>query len=302
MTFSGLIKDNVGTKKYSSRLGQKIEYFILHHTAGGTLESVTRELAVNPKRSASCTYLLDTDGKYRGIVPEEYRPWTSGNGDYDRRAITQETINTKGAPEWEVSDEQVEATAVMLADVAKRHGWPRITVRGKYGIWGHRDVPGAATACPGPFLYPRLEKIAERAREILKENKSEDKDEKYNFSPKIAVDGWWGIDTTRAAQIVLGTEVDGRVSNQPKINRRVNKAAGNGWDWTTNPAGGSLLIREMQKIMKKDKQYTGAIDGFAGPLFVRALCIRYNGKPDTELSGPSLAVKGLQRALNSGKF
>lgn len=304
MTFSGLIKDNVGTKKYSSRLGQKIEYFILHHTAGGTLESVTRELAVNPKRSASCTYLLDTDGTYRGIVPEEYRPWTSGNGDYDRRAITQETINTTGAPKWEVSEKQVEATAKMLADVAKRYNWPRITVRGKYGIWGHRDVPGAATACPGPFLYPLLEKIAERAREILKDGKSktEDKDKKKPVTPKIAVDGWWGTDTTRAAQIVLGTPVDGRVSNQPRINRRVLKAATSGWAWTSNPAGGSLLIREMQKIMKEDGQYTGAIDGFAGPLFVRALCIRYNGKPDTELSGPSLAVKAMQRKLNSGKF
>ena len=306
MTFSGLIKDNVGTKKYSSRLGQKIEYFILHHTAGGTLDSNTKVLATDPKRFASCTYLLNTDGKYRGIVPEEYRPWTSGNGDYDRRAITQETINTTGAPKWEVSEEQIEATASMLADVAERYNWPRITVRDKYGIWGHKDIPGAATACPGPFLYPLLEKIAERAREILKEGKGSDKetdkDKESKPRPKIAEDGWWGVDTTRAAQTVLGTPVDGEVSNQPKINRRVLKAAGSGWDWTSNPGKGSALIREMQKVMKKDKQYTGAIDGFAGPLFVRALCLRYNGKPDVELSGPSLAVKAMQRKLNSGKF
>ena len=306
MTFSGLIKDNVATKKYSSRLGQKIEYFILHHTAGGTLDSNTKVLATDPKRFASCTYLLNTDGKYRGIVPEEYRPWTSGNGDYDRRAITQETINTTGAPKWEVSEKQIEATAAMLADVAERYNWPRITVRDKYGIWGHKDIPGAATACPGPFLYPQLEDIAKRAREILKERKGEAKDKDKAkepvSTPKIAEDGWWGVDTTRAAQTVLGTPVDGEVSNQPKINRRVLKAAGSGWEWTSDPAKGSDLIRAMQKIMKEDGQYTGKMDGFAGPLFVRAFCIRFNGAPDKELSGPSLAVKRMQRKLNDGKF
>ena len=306
MTFSGLIKDNVGTKKYSSRLGQKIEYFILHHTAGGTLESNTKVLATDPKRFASCTYLLNTDGKYRGVVPEEYRPWTSGNGDYDRRAITQETINTTGAPKWEVSEKQIEATAAMLADVAERYNWPRITVRDKYGIWGHKDIPGAATACPGPFLYPQLEDIAKRAREILKERKGEAKDKneikKPVSTPKIADDGWWGVDTTRAAQRVLGTPVDGKVSNQPKINRRVLKAAGSGWEWTSNPTKGSALIRAMQKIMNEDGQYTGTIDGFAGPLFVRAFCTRFKEGPDTLLSGPSPAVKAMQRKLNSGKF
>ena len=306
MTFSGLIKDNVATKKYSSRLGQKIEYFVLHHTAGGTLESNTKVLATDPKRSASCTYLLNTDGKYRGIVPEEYRPWTSGNGDYDRRAITQETINTTGAPKWEVSEKQIEATAAMLADVAERYNWPRITVRDKYGIWGHKDIPGAATACPGPFLYPQLEDIAKRAREILKERKGEakdkDKTKKPVSKPKIAEDGWWGVDTTRAAQTVLGTPVDGEVSNQPKINRRVLKAAGSGWEWTSNPTKGSALIRAMQKIMKEDGQYTGKVDGFAGSLFVRAFCTRFNGKPDTLLKGPSPAVKAMQWKLNSGKF
>ena len=80
------------------------------------------------------------------------------------------------------------------------------------------------------------------------------------------------------------------------------KAAGSGWEWTSNPSNGSALIRAMQKIMKEDGQYTGKVDGFAGSLFVRAFCTRFNGKPDILLSGPSPAVKAMQRSLNNGKF
>lgn len=305
VTFSPLVDDTVATSKYSSRLGQSVELYVVHHTAGGTLESNTNALATNPNRLASVTYLLNTDAHLRGIVPEEYRPWTSGSGDVDRRAITQETINSGGAPGWPVADIQLEETAKLIADVAERYAWSKIN-RGN--VIGHREVP-AATACPGPYLFPRLDPIVARAVEIRGgATPKPSPAPKPTPAPKpgaakIAEDGRWGGDTTGKAQVVLGTTHDRKVSGQPPANRSVLLAARNqsGWEWVERK-GGSQLITEMMRIMQAAGQYRGKRDGWAGPEFASALCLRFNGKRDTRLDAPSLAVKRMQASLNEGKF
>lgn len=121
---------------------------------------------------------------------------------------------------------------------------------------------------------------------------------------KIDEDGSWGKATTGLAQTVLGTPRDGIVSGQPPANRAVMLTGawdGSGWEWVV-PAGGSALIARMEEIMKSAGQYTGKIDGIAGPGFARGLCLRYNGSADNKLDRISRAVQGMQRALNAGRF
>lgn len=102
----------------------------------------------------------------------------------------------------------------------------------------------------------------------------------------VAEDGEWGKKTTEASQKVLGTTVDGIISNQPaSCMKYVPAALTSSWEFKTSKFGaGSELIKAIQKLvgatadglcgiktvkamqefLKKKKLYTGAIDGIMG--------------------------------------
>lgn len=67
---------------------------------------------------------------------------------------------------------------------------------------------------------------------------------------KVAEDGWWGMDTTRYTQRLLGTTVDGIVSRQPRSNKKYCPNATNGWQWKVlGYRGGSDMVRALQKLV-----------------------------------------------------
>lgn len=162
MTFSGLTSLTVSTQKFSSREGYRPRRFVLHHTAGGGNEGNLQLLSANNGYDVSANYLSFTDGRLAGIVPEEYRAWTTG-WTVDRDSITQETVNIGGAPDWPVSEKQLETTARLLADLSTRYGWGRI----RYGenFFVHQNF--YSTQCPGPFLMRHILSIQDRANAIL---------------------------------------------------------------------------------------------------------------------------------------
>ncbi|WGD38466.1 peptidoglycan recognition family protein [Lysinibacter sp. HNR] len=161
MVFSHLATRVAASQKHSART-KPISRMIVHHTAGGTNEGNVARLSTHPHPSPSANYCLLTTGQLVGIVPEERRAWTSGSDAADSPSITIETVNTGGAPEWPVSDAQIETLALLAADLSTRYRWGPLD---RTRIIGHREV--AQTACPGPYLYPRLEQIVTRANEIL---------------------------------------------------------------------------------------------------------------------------------------
>jgi hypothetical protein len=63
----------------------------------------------------------------------------------------------------QVAQVTIEASARLCADTSKRHGLGQLVV-GK-NIFSHSDF--SATACPGPYLKPRLQEIANKANAIL---------------------------------------------------------------------------------------------------------------------------------------
>lgn len=160
MTFSPLTSRTHETAKRSSRSGRGVQRLIIHHTAGGTDASNLHVLAVSPAKK-SCTYLLETTGALVGIVPEEYRPWTSGSAAADGNSVTVETVNISGSPDWRVAAVQVEMLAHLAADLCRRYGWGVVD---ESRVDGHRDHDN--TACPGPHLYPLIPHIIARANQI----------------------------------------------------------------------------------------------------------------------------------------
>lgn len=168
MTFSPLISGTVPHhNKFSSRAGRPVTRLIQHHWAGtgGGIERMT-----DPGQQASCTYIITSDGRILGHVPEEYRPWTSGSAEADAPSITIEVQNTGGQvngndsdpASWPISDAAYAAIIRLLVDVAQRHGWSAID---STTYVGHRQF--YSTACPGGFLWARMDQTRQLAQQAF---------------------------------------------------------------------------------------------------------------------------------------
>lgn len=158
-----------GPTEWSSRLGQAIRYFQVHHTANSNIDNAYA-LMLPGDRTVSCNALVGPKGEKWGVVPEEYRAFTSGSAMVDRMSYTVETVNSTGAPTWGISAAAHEALVDLLVDVATRHKfWPnRQGDKKTWTVIGHREIgeiwPGEsyATACPGGIDLDRLTADAQK--------------------------------------------------------------------------------------------------------------------------------------------
>lgn len=110
----------------------------------------------------------------------------------------------------------------------------------------------------------------------------------------IDVDGIWGKDTTRKAQKVFGTYVDGIVSNQYASYKTRNPGLlSTTFEWKNNPnKSGSSIIKAIQKKINVKQ------DGFIGPNTIRAMQKWLGTYRDGYVSNPSSMVKAFQKWLN----
>lgn len=218
MTFSSLISGTIPHhNKYNMRPGgiASVDKVIQHHWASPVDNSGDISLG-SPGRKASATYLIHSDGKIFGQVPEEFRPWTSGGAAADNTAITIECQNSTGAPTWEISAAAEDAIVRLLADIATRHAkFNRHLTRSNYR--GHREF--ASTACPGPYLYPRLQLICDKANTVLGGGTvpvdnplPPAQSTNADGSTTLAIDGSRGPKTIARWQEVMGTKIDTVIS------------------------------------------------------------------------------------------
>jgi len=116
----------------------------------------------------------------------------------------------------------------------------------------------------------------------------------FETDDKIEEDGYWGKDTTKKAQKVFGTPVDGIVSNQYKKYKTKNPGLLDiTFEWETNPGkSGSILIGKIQKLVgaKEDK--------FIGTDTIKKMQKFYGTPVDGKVSKPSQMVKAFQKWLN----
>lgn len=162
--FSSLISGTSGDAgQHSARDGRKVDRIILHHAAGTSLGAVLDMMRYGT-REVSSNYVIGNGGEIIGVVPEEFRAWTSGSASWDGRAITFEIVNETGAPDWRISDKAFQAVAQMLADIAARYGLTlnRTTVITHQELYAKHGA-SYATACPGPYLQPRVDDLIKLA-------------------------------------------------------------------------------------------------------------------------------------------
>lgn len=115
----------------------------------------------------------------------------------------------------------------------------------------------------------------------------------------LEVDGSWGKNTTRKTQQVLGTKVDGIVSNQKYSQKKyVQNGSTSSWEFkTSNYAGGSQLVKAIQNLV-------GAkVDGQCGQNTIKAMQTFLNkkgfacGSVDGYMGAKT--VKAWQKYINS---
>lgn len=298
MTFSPLTDEIMRTDKRSSRGGAQIVRVNVHHW-GGTRGGIER--LVQSSDQASANYIIRDNGSLIGSVDEEYRAWTSGSHSADAPAITVEIQNATTGPEWRVSAAAIKTLVALLADIAKRYRWGEVT---RSRVRGHREF--AATACPGPYLYPRLGRIAKDAEKVRTGGGSPSKPKpstgggssskpaKSHEWPgaKLRIDGQFGRISKRAYQ---------RLLEPAKVGNYRGRIDG---------VFGKLSVQAEQRWLRGLGYDAGPSDGDRGPRTIKALQAKLyddghyrNGKYSKSVmvdgSFGKRSVQGLQRYLNA---
>jgi hypothetical protein len=286
--------------KWSNRPSEKIIGLAVHHWAATSMSGFDR--LIKSSDPASVNYLILNSGSLIGSVSERYRAWTSGGADRDNHRITVEIQNQTAGPNWRISDAAYDTLVRLFADVAEEHDFEPV----RANIKGHQEL-GASTACPGPFLLPRLDDVARQAAALGgRPSKPSNPKPVRPFNPekdKLDVDGIWGKDTTSKAQAVLGTKVDGVISNQTQAWKSTSPGLTAGWDWTgKEDDGGSTFIAKHQAVLKQRDLYDGKLDGKVGPKYFTALQKDLGTPVDGKVSKPSRMVAAFQKRLNAGRI
>ena len=200
----------------------KVQLFIVHHRAdtGDAASARLRFMTAND-RNVSPNWNINQDGSVDEIVPpDNYRAWTTGQ--IDHQAVTVETGNTSGDPNWGISQASMESIAKLIAWAAKRYSFPiqhGAAVMGSDGknvvtvpgVVAHRETPAGketGTVCPGPSM--NMDWIINRAKDIYTQNNTQQPPvDPGTPSDKILVDR--KVLENIQAELAAGAEVIGEI-------------------------------------------------------------------------------------------
>ena len=186
-----------------------ISKIAVHYVAGACSVYTVGEIFAPTSRRASSNYCVDLEGRVGMYVEEKNRSWCTSSSWVDNRAITIEVSNYS---DGSVSQKGWSKLIELMVDICKRNGIKdfRYTGTSDGQLVAHRWY--ANTDCPGNWLYARFPQIAEQVNARL-----------HGEQPapeKLTVDGWWGMNTSKKLQEVLGTVADGEIWHQWPSNKQ----------------------------------------------------------------------------------
>lgn len=275
-------QDLIDSGKYDLKCpyGMKPEFIIVHNTANDAPAKNEVSYMKNNSSSTSFHIAVDDTEAIQGI-PFNRNTWNCGdgtNGKGNRNGISIEICYSEsGGARWEKAKENAIEVIVQLL---KQYGW------GIEQVKKHQDFNGKY--CPHRILDEGWDKFLNQIKTKL------DGTIPTPISEQIEVDGLWGKDTTRKAQKVFGTYVDGIVSNQYASYKTKNTGLlSSTFEWKNNPnKNGSVLIKAIQKKVGVTQ------DGFIGTNTIKAMQKWLDTPVDGKVSYPSEMVKAFQRWLN----
>lgn len=290
-----VIQQYHGKYNTQSRGGTAVRYIVVHYVGAGT--SAPGSALANCKyfaggnRQASAHYFIDDASIYEYADPS-VATWHCGDG-HGRYGITNNNsigieVCNNGGP---YTSAEIDRLTWLVQKLMRQYGVPASRVVRHYdasrkmcplyyaqnpSAWNqlHAQITGGSVSGGGTTVVPK----------------------------SIAVDGYWGCDTTIKAQSILGTPADGIVSSQDAINKKYCSGCTFGWEWLNGGAVGSQLMIALQR------KWGANPDGFIGPNTINAMIKYYmnRGSSATVLDGKldeaSLTIKQFQRELNAGRI
>lgn len=191
-TNSPLVDLTIKSPNHSGQRTQKIDRITPHCVVGQVTAERLGEIFEDPDRKASCNYGIDKDGRVVLIVDESNRSWCSSSSSNDQRAITIEVASDKTHP-YTFRYAAYEKLVDLCVDICERNGktvllWindkdEALSYKPKANemlLTVHRWF--AAKACPGDWLFSRLDELAEEVTEKLNKKPSSSTTPKTNSS------------------------------------------------------------------------------------------------------------------------
>lgn len=174
---------------YTGRNGYRIDHITLHIMVG-TLKGTDTCFQQASYRAAS-HYGVGGDGTIYQWVDETDGSWADANMASDCSGVTIE--HAGGMAGIPVTDREIEASARLCADIARRYGWTRLHHDGLNGnVYLHREIPGTDHAgCPDRCVNPLpVQRIIGRANQLLKNDQGDDDMVSQDDINKIANAVW----------------------------------------------------------------------------------------------------------------
>ncbi|MFC4761019.1 N-acetylmuramoyl-L-alanine amidase [Fructobacillus durionis] len=136
-----------------------VNKIVIHHMATTDYNSVP---GIWNSREASAHYGIGQNGEIRSYVDEDNTAWHAGNWDANSSSIGIEHANLTGAPDYDIAQATIDASAKLVADIAQRYGFGRVVPY--QNLFPHSSF--TSTACPGK-LKDKLQEIADKANDII---------------------------------------------------------------------------------------------------------------------------------------
>ena len=280
----------------SNRSKSAIKYIILHYVGAVSTAKNNAEYFYDKFRGASAHYFIDENEIWQ-VVEDNDSAWAIGANKYYTDARNTNSIsiemccykNSKGKLDIkeEVVNKAIELTKYLME---------------KYNIDADhviRHYDATRKMCPAPFVNDESrwqdfkKALGEKSTSSSTTNSTSSSSSSNNSSSNsLAVDGKWGTATTKRAQQVFETTVDGIVTDQYACYKNQNPGLIS-FEWLNNPSSyGSELIRAIQKKVGAN------VDGHIGPETIKKMQKYFGTVQDGCVSNPSDVVKALQRWLN----
>lgn len=184
-TNSSLVDYTKLSPNHSGLRSHAIDRITPHCVVGQCTVETLGEIFAPMSRQASSNYGIGKDGKVGMYVEEKNRSWCSSSSSNDHRAITIEVASDTEYP-YTMNDVAYNKLIDLCVDICRRNGKTKLLWFGnKDKTLSYNPMPNemvitihrwfASTACPGDWLYFRLEDLAAQVTARL--NKKEAKEE-----------------------------------------------------------------------------------------------------------------------------
>ena len=117
---SGLADSVILTEKCYSREGNQIQFIIPHHMAARNTGADCAKYFTYNTAGTSANYCIGYDGDIAQNVSEEFGAWTSGDVNFDMRAITIEVSDT-AINDYRIPQAAQDAFVNLCVDIVKRN-------------------------------------------------------------------------------------------------------------------------------------------------------------------------------------